>query len=73
MTKQEKVEMINAAVGRSEVAVRLGALAELREDGTLRYSTLYPNRPQSRRYVQLRDILSLLHGSDIRAIRAAIN
>ena len=62
--------MINQAISRSEVAIEKGAKAELIE-GRIQYSraaTTHTGR-EYRISVTLIEMLGLLHGNDIRAIR----
>jgi len=70
ISKENKVKLINEAIGCSEVAIGKGALAELLEDGTIQYSILTKTR-SGRDYrvrVNFADILILLHGEDMRRL-----
>lgn len=71
MTKSEKVALINATIlnERNDLARKSGAEAYLNPQGNIRY------RHSLKGYAQratFSEILGLLHGIDIRALREAI-
>lgn len=70
-TKEQKVQDINRAIQRSSTAKAKKAKAELLKGGRIQYSIETKTRT-GRKYrakVSFRDILALLHGEDIRALR----
>lgn len=72
MTKQNKVAMINEALGRSTLAQTRQAKAVILDDGRIEYQMLACNG----RYMinaTFREILVLMHGADMRAVKAALN
>lgn len=71
MTKQQKADMINAAIERSSVAVEMGCKAVILDDGRLEYQMLSRNGRYTMR-ATLREVLVKLHGDDIRAIQKAM-
>jgi len=67
MTKQEKVQMINKALQRSETAIELKAEAVILSDGRIEYHKLAPNH----RYMvkaTFREMLGLMWGKDMREL-----
>lgn len=71
MTKQDKVNMINEALGRSNVAQARQAKAVILEDGRIEYQLLAGNG----RYMMkatFREVFRLMHGEDMRAIKRLI-
>lgn len=68
-TKQAKVDEINQALNRSSIAVKCKAEAFITEDGRIEYRML--NRvSQYTMKISFSDMLSLLHGADMRALKA---
>jgi hypothetical protein len=68
MNKQQKAEMINAAITRSSVAVDKQAKAAV-VDGKIKYSYMRKGYRTTEVFVSFMDILCMLHGDDIRAIK----
>lgn len=66
MTKSGKADMINAAISRSEVALKYKCAARL-QDGTIFYTML---KGRHEVCVRLFDILFTLKIEDVRAIKA---
>ena len=69
MTKEEKEKIINEAIRGSSVAMEQGARAEI-IDGRITYSKLFKSSfgTQYRGKIGFMDILSLLHGEEIRRL-----
>lgn len=72
MTKAEKAAAINAVIqgSRGEFARSKSAEAYVREDGKLRYRANMVGYVQKMTFAQL---LGLLHGHDIQALKAAFS
>lgn len=70
MDKKDKVKTINQAINRSPVAKEKGAKAELLPNDRIEYSMSATTRlgKPYRIKVTFRQILSLLHGEDIRQL-----
>ena len=74
MTKQEKADMINEALSKSNIAQENQAEAYLNEDGHIRYRMLYKaaTGPYFGR-ATLREMLNLMWGEDMRRIYKAVH
>lgn len=65
MTKEQKAQMINSAIARSEIALKYKCTARC-QDGTIFY-TMQKGRREV--FAKLADILFTLNGEDVRAIK----